>query len=89
MARGRRLVRAAGIGLVFAFALSLNPGVAGQPPSARAASPSPPIVGPGDTRSEGEGAGLVGSPLLVALGVVLLGVGTAGLTIIYLKLRSD
>jgi hypothetical protein len=88
MARRWRLARAACIGLVIAIAFAVAP-VAGPPPRASAASPSPGIVAPGDTRSEGEGAGFVGSPLLVALGVVLLGAGTAAVTMIYLKLRSD
>jgi hypothetical protein len=87
MARRWRLARAACIGLVFAIAFAVAP-VAGQT-RAIAASPSPAIVAPGDTRSEGEGAGFVGSPLLVALGVVLLGAGTAAVTMIYLRLRSD
>jgi hypothetical protein len=88
MARRWRLTRAACIGPVFAIAMAATP-IGGPPPRAIAASPSPAIVAPGDTRSEGEGAGFVGSPLLVALGVVLLGAGTAALTIIYLRLRSD
>jgi hypothetical protein len=73
---------------MFALAFAVAP-AAGPAPRVIAASPSPAIVAPGDTRSEGEGAGFVGSPLLVALGVVLLGVGTAAVTIIYLRLRSD
>jgi hypothetical protein len=88
MARRWRLARAACIGLAFAIALAAAP-VGAPPPRAIAASPSPAIVAPGDTRSEGEGAGFVGSPLLVALGVVLLGAGTAAATVIYLRLRSD
>ena len=87
MARRWRLARAACIGLVFAIACAVAP-VAGLLPRAIAATPSPAIVAPGDTRSEGEGAGFVGSPLLVALGVVLLGAGTAAATVIYLRLRS-
>jgi hypothetical protein len=88
MARRWRLARAACIGLVLGISVAVAP-LAGPVPRAIAASPSPAIVAPGDTRSEGEGAGFVGSPLLVALGVVLLGAGTAAVTIIYLRLRSD
>ena len=61
---------------------SLVPAAATQ-----AASPSPTIVGSGDPRSEGEGAGLVGDPLLVALGVVALGVGASALTVVAVRLR--
>ena len=59
------------------------------PASAAAASPSPGVVAGGDTRSEGEGAGLVGSPFLVALAVVGVGLAAAGLTIVYVKLAGD
>jgi hypothetical protein len=81
----RRRARAATVALVLAvFAVgALGWGV-------RATSPSPGIVPPGDTRSEGEGAGLVGSPVGVALVVVALGVGAAGLTTLYLRIvRRD
>lgn len=37
---------------------------------ASAATPEPSIVGVGDPRSEGEGPGLVGSPIVIALGVI-------------------
>jgi hypothetical protein len=54
-----------------------------------AATPSPELVPGGDTRSEGEGAGLVGSPVLVALGVIALGVAAAGATTLYLRLTRE
>jgi hypothetical protein len=54
-----------------------------------AATPSPEVVPGGDTRSEGEGAGLVGSPVLVALGVIALGVAAAGATTLYLRLTRE
>ncbi|MDQ3870681.1 MAG: hypothetical protein M3301_03575 [Chloroflexota bacterium] len=64
--------------------------VGGPPPSVvRAQTPSPGVVAGGDTRSEGEGAGLIGSPVLVALGVVALGVAAAGVTGLYLRLTRD
>lgn len=53
------------------------------------ASPSPTVVEPGDPRSEGEGAGLVGQPLLVAGAVVLLGLLAAGATLVYVRLTRE
>lgn len=50
-------------------------------------SPSEALPAGGDVRSEGQGAGLVGSPLLVGAGVLLLGAGTALVT--YLYARTD
>jgi hypothetical protein len=58
-------------------------------PSAAADSPSPTVVGSGDTRSEGEGAGLVGAPVLIALGVIGLGLVVAGGTLVFLRLSRD
>ncbi|HEV8516610.1 MAG TPA: hypothetical protein VGQ47_03095 [Candidatus Limnocylindrales bacterium] len=66
--------------------LASSPG----PAVVNAQSPSPTVIGEGDTRSEGEGAGLVGAPVLVAAGVVLLGLAAAGATLVYLRLvRED
>jgi len=90
MAAPRRVARVARAGLVLAFVLALVPPVIPSGASvARAATPSPGIVPPGDTRSEGEGAGFVGSPVLIALGVVALGAGAAAVTMVYLRLRRD
>jgi hypothetical protein len=58
-------------------------------PSAAADSPSPTVVGSGDTRSEGEGAGLVGAPVLIALGVIGVGLIVAGGTLVFLRLSRD
>lgn len=55
----------------------------------RAESPSPAIIDPGDPRSEGEGAGLVGEPFLIALGIVALGALASGVTLVYLRLTRD
>lgn len=44
----------------------------------------------GDPRSDGTGPGLVGSPLLILLGVVMLGLATAVATAIIVRLtRRD
>lgn len=53
------------------------------------ATATPGIVDPGDPRSEGEGAGLIGDPVLVALGVIGLGALASGATLVYLRLTRD
>ena len=63
------------------------PGLAIGPAVALAASPEPSAAG-GDTRSPGEGPGLVGEPFLAILGVVGLGLLTAGGTLLYVRLTS-
>lgn len=76
------------LALFFVAVIALGVGLA--PRTVLSASPSPPIVSGGDTRSEGEGAGFVGSPLFVALGVVAIGVGTALATVAVVRLtRRD
>jgi hypothetical protein len=50
-----------------------------------AASPEP-SPARGDTRSAGEGPGLVGAPFLAIFGVVALGLLAAGATLLYLRL---
>jgi hypothetical protein len=57
--------------------------------TAAADTPSPTVVGSGDTRSEGEGAGLVGAPVLIALGVIGVGLVMAAGTLVYLRLSRD
>jgi len=57
-------------------------------PAARAASPgTSPGLG-GDTRSPGVGPGFVGAPVLAILGVVGLGLATALLTLLYVRLTG-
>lgn len=51
-------------------------------------SPRPAVLGSGDSRSEGEGPGLVGSPVAIAVGVVLLGGITAAGTLIVLRVTG-
>jgi hypothetical protein len=57
--------------------------------SVAAGSPEPPVVGPGDPRSEGEGPGLVGAPLLVAAAVISLGLLAAAATIVVVRLTRE
>jgi hypothetical protein len=63
------------------------PGLVAGPPVVAAASPEPSAPG-GDTRSAGEGPGLVGAPFLAVVGVVALGLVAAGATLIYLRLAG-
>lgn len=79
---------------VLVLALSaVGPQPAMAAPPSLPAGPSPratsTIVDPGDPRSEGEGAGLVGDPLLVALGVLGLGALASGATLLYARLTRD
>ena len=55
--------------------------------SVRAASPGASAAS-GDTRSTGEGPGLVGAPLLAVLGVLGLGLATAFVTLLYVRLTG-
>ncbi len=63
------------------------PGIVAGPPDAAAASPEPSAPG-GDTRSVGEGPGLVGAPFLAVAGIVALGLAAAGVTLLYLRLTA-
>jgi hypothetical protein len=88
--RWRALVAAIGLaaGLVL-LTLGLASAILIIVPTARAASPvASAELGGGDTRSPGEGPGFVGAPLLAILGVLGLGVGTALLTLLYVRLTG-
>ena len=54
-----------------------------------AASPSPSAGTGGDTRTAGEGPGLVGAPVLAVLGVLGLGLLTAIVTTVYVRLSGE
>lgn len=62
-------------------------GIVAGPPVVTAASPEPSAPG-GDTRSAGEGPGLVGAPFLAIVGVIALGLVAAGATLLYLRLTA-
>ena len=93
--RGRPIVAmallAAGIGLVVSGLLWAAAGTVGSviaPTIAFAASPEASPVTGGDTRSAGEGPGLVGTPL-VAIGiVVLIGVTSAVASYAYVRMTA-
>lgn len=67
------------------------------PLAATAADASPPpttapledLIVSGDPRSDGEGPGIVGSPLAILVGVVLLGLLTAAITVTVVRLRGN
>jgi hypothetical protein len=60
-------------------------GLAVGPAPVLAASPAASPVAGGDTRSAGEGPGLVGSPVLAIGGVLALGLAAAALTLLYVR----
>ncbi len=47
------------------------------------------LIVAGDPRSEGEGPGIVGSPLAILFGVIVLGLATAGVTVVVVRMRGD
>jgi len=81
------------LGLAWAGAQAL--GIADVPIARAAPSATAPVAsGPapsglaGDTRSSGEGPGLVGAPGLAIAGVVLLGVVAVGATLLYVRMTG-
>ena len=62
-----------------------------SPAPSAVASPaaSPGIIETGDPRSNGQGPGLVGSPVEILIGVVLLGAAAAGGTLLYVRLTRE
>jgi hypothetical protein len=60
-------------------------GLAVGPAPVLAASPAASPVAGGDTRSAGEGPGLVGSPVFAIGGVLALGLAAAVLTLLYVR----
>jgi hypothetical protein len=78
-----------GLGGSMAVGASPSPAQPAEPATTAQPTASPGIIGTGDPRSNGQGPGLVGSPFAIALGVVLLGVLSAGGTLLYLRLTRD
>jgi hypothetical protein len=68
-----------GPGLAFAA----SPDASGEPSPGASAAPGD--GSGGDTRSAGEGPGLVGAPFLAIGGVVLLGLAAAAATLFYVR----
>jgi len=82
MSRARAAVRVGAATVLLAFVLASS--FIG-PSAANAASPGPTSDVGGDTRSAGEGPGLVGQPILAVGGVIALGCLAAGLTVLYVR----
>ena len=75
----RRIVLA-GLFAAWLLVVSVGPLLAASP------SPTPGPYGGGDTRTAGQGPGLVGSPLYALGGVLLVGLISVGLSLAYLRL---
>ena len=78
-------------GGIWWLALSIaNPAaaLAASPGSSAATSPGPSILPGADTRSAGQGPGLVGDPALAVLGVLAVGLLAVGMTLLYVRLTS-
>jgi hypothetical protein len=78
--------------LALAVAGCLWIGIASLPVRAQTPTPSEAAATAlpgGDTRSEGEGAGLVGQPVLIAAAVVILGAAAAGITLLYVRVSRE
>lgn len=58
-------------------------------PVVSGASPEPTVLVTGDPRSEGQGPGVIGQPLVILLGVVALGAAAAGATLLIVRLTRD
>jgi hypothetical protein len=80
--RGLRLVLA-GLFLAWLLALSLGPALAASP------APSAGSDYGGDTRTSGQGPGLVGSPLYALGGVLAVALISIGITLIYVRATND
>jgi hypothetical protein len=61
----------------------------GTPARAFGATPVPSEPAAGDTRSSGEGAGLVGQPLVAVAIVVAVGVAAAVVTLAYVRVTTS
>jgi hypothetical protein len=83
------VVLAAAILLATAVTLAVAAPILSASPSPGATATPLPIIVPGDPRSEGEGPGLVGSPLAVLAGVIVLGVAAAVVTALVVRLARQ
>jgi hypothetical protein len=81
---GRALAPALVIGLWLVLASGAWVGAASPEPE-----PTTGIIGSGDPRSNGQGPGLVGSPFEILGGVILLGLVTAGGTLLFLRVTRE
>ncbi len=77
------------IGLIGLTAWPIVTAAADASPAPSVAALDDGLLESGDSRSEGEGPGLVGSPLSILFGVVVLGLTAAGVTVLVVRLRGD
>lgn len=86
---GLQAAGVAGVPVTYAASPAVS-GPAASGPAATGPIPSGPAASAlaGDTRSSGEGPGLVGTPGLAIAGVVLVGVIAAGATLLYIRLTG-
>ena len=81
-----RLLWAAVLALVALLGLAAL-SLGADPTATPSASPTEVLTG-GDLRSEGEGPGLVGNPLLILLAVAGLGLATVAVTVLLVRLTQ-
>ena len=74
-----------GLVLALTTCVLLATAALGAEPSPLPSPAAVPVLESGDLRSEGSGPGLVGNPLLILGGVVLLGVVTALVTVVLVR----
>jgi len=87
-----RLARTAGLAVVLTVValIAVSAFALGADPSADPSAAPAAVLEGGDFRSEGAGPGLVGNPLLILGAVVLLGLATAAVTVVIVRLsRRD
>jgi hypothetical protein len=73
------------------LALAIMAGTAislGADPTASPSAVPVEVLASGDLRSEGQGPGLVGNPLLILVAVIALGLATAAVTVILVRLTQ-
>ncbi len=73
----------AGLFVVWLLAVSISPILAESP------RPSGGAYGGGDTRTAGQGPGLVGAPQYALGGVALVALISIGITLLYLRITPD
>ncbi len=76
-------------GILLALAILAGAAISlGADPTASPSAVPLDFLASGDLRSEGEGPGLVGNPLLILVAVVGLGLATAAVTVLLVRLTQ-
>ena len=81
--RSRLRLGLAGLALAWLLGLSIGPVLAASP------APSAGSDYGGDTRTSGQGPGLVGSPLYAIGGVLVVALISIGITLVYVRATND